>query len=195
MKKIFLIGCMAVSLTACASTQAAYGPTDQNGLGFRNVQLEPDRFRVSFTGRNYDEARDYALLRAAELTDAEGYSHFRIVNGGTQDNGRSRVGTSVGVNTGFGGRRRFNRSFLDLGIGVDDVGRAIEGSKVKETIEVRLLNGSVPNDPNVYHAQSLIKSIQPALFPPQQQPAQQQTQQQPIPQNPNQQVPQPLPQP
>lgn len=170
MKKIFLIGSMTILLTACASTQAAYGPTDQNGLGFRNVQLEPDRFRVSFTGRNFDEARDYALLRAAELTEAEGYSHFRIVNGGTQSNGNSRVSTGVGISTGFGGRgfrRRGNRTFLDLGVGVDDIGRAIEGSKVKETIEVRLLSASVPNDPNVYHAQSLIKSIQPSLFPPQ----------------------------
>ncbi len=168
MKKVMFISAAIVTLTtACASTQTAYGPSDENGIGFRQIQLDPDRFRVSFTARNVDEARDYALLRAAELTEAEGYTHFRIIHGGTQSNGpNAPISTSVGVATGFGGRgfHRGRGPIVDVGIGVHDVGRVIEGNKVRETIEVRLLSAAVPNDPNVYHAQSLIKSVQPPLF-------------------------------
>jgi len=169
MKKILLTSLAALTLTACASTQAAYGPSNENGIGFKSIQLEPDRFRVSFTGRSIDEARDYSLLRAAELTEAEGYTHFKVVNGGTLSNGGpARVGTALGVGFGNGfGRRRFGRggTAVNVGVGVDDIGRVIEGNKVRETIEIRLLSGPIPNDPNVYHAQSLIKSIQPAVFP------------------------------
>lgn len=166
MKKILIAAIAAVSLTACASTQTAYGPVDGNGIGFRSIQLEPDRMRVSFTARGSEEARDYVLLRAAELTEANGYTHFKIVNGGRQSNGPgARVGSSVGIATGFGGRGfRRGGPIVDLGIGIDDVGRAIEGNKIRETIEVRLLSGAVPNDPDVYHAQSIIKSVQPPLF-------------------------------
>ena len=166
MRHLYLASLTALLLTACASTQTAYGPADSNGIGFRQIQLEPDRFRVSFTARDVDEARDYALLRAAQLTDGEGFSHFRIVNGGTQSNGGgSPVSTSVGVSTGFGGRGfRRGGTIVDLGVGIWDIGSVIEGNKVKETIEVRLLSAAVPNDPNVYHAPSIIKSVQPPLF-------------------------------
>ncbi|MEP1230929.1 MAG: hypothetical protein ABJG88_09665 [Litorimonas sp.] len=169
MKNIYLASFAVLLLTACASTQSAYGPSDGSGIGFKNIQLEPDRFRVSFTARSVDEARDYALLRAAELTDGEGYTHFRIVNGGTQSNGRGSGGNTsvgVGVGTGFGGRgfRRGGGTRVNVGVGLNDVGRAFEGDKIRETIEVRLLSAAVPNDPNVYHAQSLIKSIQPPVF-------------------------------
>lgn len=161
MKHLLITSFAALSLAACASTQSAYGPTNENGIGFKNIQLEPDRFRVSFTGRNVDEARDYSLLRAAELTDAEGFSHFKIVNGGTESNG-PRSPTSIGVGVGRG----FGRTRGGFGIGVGDIGRVIEGDKVRETIEVKLLRSGIPNDPNVYHAESIIKSIQPSLYPP-----------------------------
>ena len=164
MKKIGLISLAAlsiVSLAACASTESAYGPTNQNGIGFRSIQLEPDRFRVSFTGRSFEEAQNYTLLRAAELTDAEGYSHFKIIDGSTISNG-PRSPTSIGVGVGRG----FGRTRGGFGVGVGDIGRVIEGDKVRETIEVKLLRSGIPNDPNVYHAESIIKSIQPSLYPP-----------------------------
>ena len=44
MKHLLITSFAALSLAACASTQSAYGPTNENGIGFKNIQLEPDRF-------------------------------------------------------------------------------------------------------------------------------------------------------
>ncbi|MEP3655466.1 MAG: hypothetical protein ABJO36_11275 [Litorimonas sp.] len=144
-------------LAGCASSPKAFGPAYNSDFGYTNTQIEQDRFRVSYTSRDGLEARDFALLRAAQIADNEGYSHFRIVNGGTYDNG-PRSGISTGIGIGLGGGR-YNRSGINLG--VRDLGRALEGDKVTEEIEVILLPTNVPNDPSVFSAQSVIKNIVP----------------------------------
>jgi len=165
MKKLILTGIAALALAACASTgPTAYGPAyNGNGMGFENQKIEQDRFRISYTGRNPAEARDFALLRAAEVALAEGYSHFQIISGGRHDNGPNPgISTGVGVAVGSGYRGR-SRTNVNLGAGVHDVARALEGSKVTETIEVRLKH-SGGTSPDIYDANSVTKSIKPAVF-------------------------------
>lgn len=163
MKKVIFLSLAASVLIGCATTQTAYGPINEDGIGYRNIQLEPDRFRVSFTARNEDEARDYVLLRAAELADAEGFSHFKIVNGASANNGPGpQIGSVIGVSTGGGFKR--GGPIVDLGLGIGDLGRALEGDKAKETIEVIGLYSDNPQDPDIYHAASIIKSVQPPVF-------------------------------
>ena len=70
----------------------------------------------------------------------------------------SRVGVGVG---GFGGRTRTN---THVDIGVHDVVRAVEGSKVTETIEILLLSSGNKSDPNVFDAQGVLKSIKPPVI-------------------------------
>ena len=166
MKKIAL-ATMGLMLAACASGPSAYGPVDADSrIGFRNTQLEQDRFRVSFTGREAMEAQDYALLRAAEITLDEGYSHFKILDGYMTDNNgrRSPFSSSIGVGVGSGGyHRRGTRTHLGVGIGVDDVVRAVEGDQFTSTIEVRLLHSGA-QDPNIYDAASVAGSVKPLVF-------------------------------
>ena len=163
MKNILLSAVMMIGLSACASTQQGFGPAYGSDFGYRNTKLQQDRFRISYTSRDFYESRDFALLRAAQIADIEGYSHFKIINGETFDNGpNALIGSRVGVGVGgFGGRTRTN---THVDIGVHDVVRAVEGSKVTETIEILLLSSGNKSDPNVFDAQGVLKSIKPPVI-------------------------------
>lgn len=166
MYKYTLITACCLALSACATGPSAYGPaTAQSSLGFSQTQIEKDRFRVSYTGRSAEEAQDYALLRAAELALAEGYSHFRIVGGGLSgdDSRRSPVRTSVGIGVG-GGRGYYGRrggSSVNVGIGVNDIARALQGDRITSTIEIRLQRSG---GDDAYNAKTVSESIRPAVF-------------------------------
>ncbi len=166
MKHLLISGLAALSLAACATGPSAYGPAaGSSSLGFKNTQIEKDRFRISYTGRSREEARDYALLRAAEIAINEGYSHFKVIGGGGYDNGpsapvSSRIG--IGFGNGYYGR---GRSTVNLGIGIHDVARALEGNKATETMEVILLrSGGSRDDGNIYNAKSISERIRPEVF-------------------------------
>ena len=98
-KILFVSVASAVTLAGCATGSTSYGPAQGSGLGFTSQQIEKDRFQVSFTGRNADEARTYAILRAAELTKGQGFSHFRVIGNGVSgnDNRRSPISSSIGI--------------------------------------------------------------------------------------------------
>jgi len=169
MKKILLSVAIATLFTACATGPVAYGPAQGTGFGFNNQQIESDRFQVSFTGRNADEARSLALLRAAELTKGQGFSHFRVIGSGVEGNERrsSPISTSVGIGIGSGGGyRRYggSRTNVGIGIGVNDLARALQGNKITAGMEVIMLNATDGLGDDVYEADSIIKSIRPQAF-------------------------------
>ena len=104
MKTLFMTA-LAVLLGACAATvNDFYEPADSPGeYGYSEVQLDENRYRVSFTGdaRTNDQAvRDLALMRAAELTDRENRDWFRVVTVETEETtltSRSQPGSIVEV--------------------------------------------------------------------------------------------------
>ncbi len=169
---------LTVGLSSCATGPVAYGPAQDNSFGFASQQIESDRYHVSFTGRNADEAHNLALLRAAELSKGAGFSHFRVIGSGVdhQSQGGSPVTTSVGVGIGSGGRRghygRGSRTNVGVGIGINDLGRALQGNKVTVGMEVILLNITPELEgeqsdglaDNVYEADSVISSVRPQVF-------------------------------
>ena len=156
MKHILFSAAACFCLMGCASTGGSYGPAYGTDLGYRNTQLQQDRFRVSYTSRDAYESRDFALLRAAQIADNEGYSHFKVIQGDIYDNGPNPIAANIGVGLGGGG---FNGSRVN--VGVHDVERTIEGRKITETIEVVLLASGPANDPSVFSARSILKNIVP----------------------------------
>lgn len=164
MKNLLILSAAMLTLSACATTgETAFGPqTSASDIGFENIQIEKDRFRVGFTGRSDVEASDFALLRAAQIAQTEGYSHFEVLHGNVASNGpKSPVSTSIG----FGSSRYRGRghSNVGFGIGIGDIGRMLEGDKVTHMIEVRLRNDA-GDGPNIYNAQGIIDNIRPAVF-------------------------------
>jgi|GEM_PF-1394977 len=160
MKHVILTVAASLMLTGCASNSTSpsdFGPAYGSDFGYRNTQLQNDRFRISYTSRDPYQSRDFALLRAAQIASNEGYTHFKVLHGDFFDNGPNPIGAGLGV--GFGGWG-YNRS--NIGIGVQDIERTLEGRKVTETIEVILLaSAPTPPDRSVYDAQSLMRNIVP----------------------------------
>ena len=69
----------AFAAAACA-TGTDYAPRTPGGeVGYTDLQLAPNRFRVNFSGSylsTRDDVERYLLRRAAEITLVNGYTHF-----------------------------------------------------------------------------------------------------------------------
>ena len=162
LKAFIMPGVCAALLAGCASNSNSPSPTDfgpayGTDFGYKNTQLQSDRFRVSYTSRDPYQSYDFALLRAAQIATNEGYSHFQIIGGEGYDNGPNPISAGLGIGSGGRGYGRSN-----IGIGVGDIERTLEGRKVTETIEVILLaNAPATKDLSVFDAQSIIRNIVP----------------------------------
>lgn len=78
MMRVMAMGLLMVGLLAgCASPYQSHGL----GGGYDDIALAPNIYRVSFRGNGYtsmERAKDYALLRAAEVTLSNGYRFFIV---------------------------------------------------------------------------------------------------------------------
>jgi hypothetical protein len=87
---------LAAGLAACA-TPTPYQPNIRGQAtsgGYSEVQIEPDRFRVTFSGNSLtsrETVEGYLLFRAAELTLQKGYDWFTIVDRETDKTTRTYV--------------------------------------------------------------------------------------------------------
>ena len=141
----------ALALFACASTPSYVPAKNSAAVGYSETAIESNRYRVSYRGGSSDTARDFALLRAAELTLAKGQEWFRVTNSSTEDTvGNSKPQISVGGATGNYG------SGVGLGIALPIGGNA---QPALQTFEIVMGSGPKPNDPDVYDAMSVSQSI------------------------------------
>lgn len=159
MKTLALIGLMALALTACASAPTPFAPaTGPNQLGYSELKIETNRYRVVYHGTDHPgvPAEDLALLRAADLTLAQGYDWFRVAN-------RSATRDSSGsmVSFGTGGAEFGRHSAIGLGLGTSfDIG----GSPLRSVaLEVVMEKGTPPHEPDAYDAHDAAKTIRARL--------------------------------
>lgn len=71
---------LAVTLLAGCETGPVYKPrAPGERVGYTDLQLTPTRYRVTFSGNSStrrEDVENYLLRRAAEVTLANGYTHF-----------------------------------------------------------------------------------------------------------------------
>ncbi|WP_084421140.1 CC0125/CC1285 family lipoprotein [Henriciella litoralis] len=152
--KLLVAGLALAGMTACA-TAKPYGPaTSSTAQGYFVQPIETNRYRVTYTALSPDEARRYALRRAAEVTLQNGGDWFRVVNGYT-DASDANNGPRSSVSIGGGSSSGRYGSGVGVGVGI---GIPIGGSseKTTESLEIIVGNGPKPADPNTYSAQSVL---------------------------------------
>lgn len=160
MRTIFLLCVAALCLTAC-DTPTVYGPaTGPEASGYSEMAIERDRWRVTFHGGSHADLRrveDLALLRAADLTLAQGYDWFRIVD----RYGETRGDSGPVVSLGAGGADFGGHSAVGLGgaMGFDLGG----GPRITRTIEILMGRGAPPREPYVYDARGVRQTIGPRV--------------------------------
>lgn len=158
MKRLALaLTALALALAACTTAPTVYGPAPTpTAVGWRQQQIENDRFRVSFRA-NPDlrppQVETLALRRAAEIARDNGASWFRIVNRSTDQVGGRQNG---GAHAGVGGSTGSYGSSVGLGLSFD----LSPDSRVYEaSLEILLGHGPKPSDPDAYE-------VAPILAPP-----------------------------
>jgi len=153
-----LIAASGLLLSACASL-APYGPqAGSGGQGYSEQRIESNRFRVTYSGVGAPgPVADMALLRAAELTAAQGHDWFEVtqrwIDGRPDSAGglRPSVGVSYGSGHGSGRYGSYSGSGVGVGVGLNFSGP----SATSTTLEVVMGDGPKPDRPNAWDARSV----------------------------------------
>jgi hypothetical protein len=164
MKRLTTLALVAstIALTACASLAPYGAQRGPGGQGFSEQRIESDRYRVTYNGVGAPgPVADYALLRAAELTTAQGYDWFEVTQRWTDGRPDSAGGMRPSVGVSYGGGRysspygRYSSSGVGVGVGLNFSGP----SPTSTILEVVLGRGPKPDRPDVYDA----RGVQDAL--------------------------------
>jgi hypothetical protein len=154
---------LLLGLVACASAPTPYRAAS-DGLGYRDQQLESNRYRVSFSGNaatELDAVQDYALYRAAELTLANGDDYFRVVDRHTESRSTGVGGPRVGVGVGSGS------SGSGLGIGLSTILGGYGGGYAEDytvSLDILTFAGTKPaGDQDAYDAREVLRRLEPIV--------------------------------
>lgn len=96
-KATFLAVFLLAACGGATAYQHASGPDD---YGYTEARLTDNRYRVTFYGNSStssEAVRDYALLRAAELTLERGHDWFQVADRGMEQESSSRPQASTGM--------------------------------------------------------------------------------------------------
>lgn len=153
----FLLGLALVALAACASAPV-YQPAAGDGPGYSEVRIERDRYRVTYRGPSGADAsavEDLALLRAADITKAQGFEWF-VVDARRTEGGRSGARPSGGVSIAGG-----SGGYSGVGVGL---GISLGGGAPSTTVlEIRMGQGPKPD--GAYDAASVASQIRARTAP------------------------------
>jgi len=154
--RYLLISTILLSLYACA-TPAIYGPASSNtSNGYMETAIEANRYRVTYRGGSPETAYDYALLRAAEITLANGGEWFQVTNAFNEQDYASNSGPKVSVGGSVGSYGGRTATGLGLGIGLPLGGSTPDAA---QTLEIVTGTGPKPDGPAFYNAKNVSDSI------------------------------------
>ena len=154
---------LLLGLVACASAPTPYRAAS-DGFGYREQQIEGNRYRVSFSGNaatDLDAVQDYALYRAAELTLANGDDYFRVVDRHTESRSTGVGGPRVGVGVGSGS------SGSGLGVGLSTILGGYGGGYSEDytaSLDILTFAGDKPaGDQDAYDAREVLRRLEPTV--------------------------------
>ena len=160
MKRLFLLGALALALGGCNSM---YGAGDYaRGPGVYETPISADRIRIVHQaprGMSPFQVEDAALMRAAERTVQSGYDWFVVDQRFTETQGDYGRSDGPFVSIGGGSTSFGRRSAVGLGgsIGFNLGGYGQRQPAVTTTIEVRMGRGPKPE--GAYDARDVQRTI------------------------------------
>ena len=169
--KTFRLAYLASALLAASLISGCTVPTPYaaavDGKGYKEQQLESDRYRVSFTGNSAtprETVENYLLYRAAEVTLETGHDHFRIVKQEIESETVYRTTLSGISSFGF---RRFHYYYQPFaGDFATATARPITSYEALANIIV--ISGEDNNqDDQTYDARDVIDKLGPTIVRPQ----------------------------
>lgn len=162
MKRLVVIPLFVLGLTACQTAPTAFAPAaTPQGLGYADYRIEQNRYRITWRGTNHPAApaEDLALLRAADIAQAQGYDWFRVVSRSDAYQ-RSNAPT---VSVGTGGVNYGRHSGVGLSLGTSFQLDGGHGPVRTVTLEVLMQKGTPPKERDAYDAADVVRSIRPRV--------------------------------
>lgn len=157
------------ALGACASNPKYVPADDADDYGHYSTKLDENRYRIVFNGRrttSLNTTRDYALLRAAELTMQEGNDWFRIVDRETYtDRNASEPAIGVSYQRAYYveqscGLLACSRTIRPRDYGYMQVDTSRPQTVHSHSLEIVMGSGAMPADGgNYYDASAVAKSL------------------------------------
>lgn len=159
---------VVASLGACASSPSYVAADGVNDYGHHSRKIAENRYRVNFNGNrntSYEETRDYALLRAAELTLADGHDWFQIVDRESQTIESNREPDSR-----FAYQRAYyvsencnlvscSRSVRPATWTTMDIDTRRPDTRHSHSLEIVMGQGEMPDDGHYYDAREVVQAI------------------------------------
>lgn len=166
MKRLLLpaLAALSLSLAGCATPTVYQPATSANAVGYSEYRIEPGRYRITFKGGSSaspQQVMDYAILRAADLSIAEGYDWFRVSDRFVQPSGD---GGGPRFSLGIGGASFGSHSAVGVGVGtgfgLGDGGYGGYGYGAPvATIEVFMGKGRKPDGLDAYEARAVRNTL------------------------------------
>ncbi len=160
MNKLITIGLFALTLIGCASN-SGYKAANGSGYGYSESEISENRYRIDYKAKSShtSKAKNYALLRAAELTTEKGYDWFVVVDRETRvEKTEERVSThmqsgrTVTKSCGLLGCTTQSHPTTNYGVGVSS---GLGKDEAIASIEIRMGKGVKPATGDVYDAQEI----------------------------------------
>jgi hypothetical protein len=152
----YLLALAFAILSGCATS---YQPQSFSG-GFTETQLDTNVFRVSFKGNGYtsvEKVEEMSLLRSADLTLKNGFTHFVIVNGRSRTDSSffttPTQSTTTGTISTFGNTSSLNATTHQTGGDIYNI------AKPSTTNTIVCFQGKPANAGFVYDAQFVFNSL------------------------------------
>ena len=163
----FSMGCLLL-LVGCASPQPTlYQESSANNeFGYTEAQLTDTQYRIDFVGNRFTKEsviKDYAMLRAAELTTLKGYDWFTILDSETEKDTQTRQQMAMSGSTGNKVVRKCGLLGCSTYVTPDYAGVGIEtyevDGKVSTSLQIAMGSGAAKNPNAVFNAKELAKNM------------------------------------
>lgn len=158
-----------LTLGACASSPRYVAADSAYDYGYSARKISENRYRVNFNGgrrADLQDTRDYALLRAAEITVSEGYEWFQVVDRetATTESRSPHAGVGLAYERAFYTERRCGL------LGCSERTRPVTYTtwtvdshrpdmRHSHSLEIVMGKGKMPEDGHYYDAEQVMKAI------------------------------------
>ena len=151
---------LLVMLGACTASPTPYQSATDH-FGYSEQQIEENRHRVAFAGNSAtsrNTVENYLLYRAAELTVANGYDYFTVVDQDIEASGSGVASPRVGVGVGSGGGN------VGLGVGLSTFLGDGGSARYTAFADVVMYRGDKPEgDITSYDAREVLRRLEPQI--------------------------------
>ena len=164
---LLLWGTMLAVVVGCQAASTYRPAASETGVGYSEEKLDTTHYRVRFTGTSHTSratVENYLLYRAAEVTLANGYTHFMFLDADTEAKTYYRSTFDTWPGYGFSGYGYYWHDWWWGRPGGFASTRPVTSYAALASI-VLFSVGEAQGKPQAFDAREVVDTLGPKLFP------------------------------